>query len=57
MLKNPAYFNFYLWAAVVAFVSAAFGSRVFHIRKLDLKPQISLDIFIEMVFDAKKHCP
>ena len=57
MLENPAYFNFHLIAAIVAFVSAAFGSRVFRIRKLDFEPQISLEIFIEMEFDAKKHCP
>ena len=54
MLKNPAYFNFHLIADIVL---AAFGSTVFHIRKLDFEPQISLDIFIEMEFDAKEHCP
>ena len=43
-VKNPAYFHFYLIAAIVAFISAAIGFRVFHTRKLDLKPQISPDI-------------
>ena len=55
MLKNPAYFHFYLNAAIVAFISAAFGFRVFQIWKLDLEPQNSLDI--KMEFDAKKHSP
>ena len=45
MLKNPAYFYFCLIAAIVAFILAAIGFRVFHIDwKLDLEPQISLDI-------------
>ena len=44
MLKNPAYLHFYFIAAIVAFISAAIGFRVFHIWKLDLEPQISLDI-------------
>ena len=43
LLKNPAYFDFFLIAATVAFISAAFGVRAFHIWKLDLEPQIFLD--------------
>ena len=43
MLKNPAYFDFYLIAAIFAFIAAAFGFRVFHIWKLELEPRISLD--------------
>ena len=43
MLKNPAYFDFYLIAAFDAFISAAFVFRMFHIWKLDLEPQISLE--------------
>ena len=31
MLKNPAYFHFYLIAAIVAFISAAIGFGMFHI--------------------------
>ena len=38
MLKNPAYFEFYLIAAVVPFISAAFGFSLFRIWKLDLDP-------------------
>ena len=47
MLKNPAYFHFYLIAAIVAFISAAFGFSVFQIWKLDLELQISLDISLK----------
>ena len=47
MLKNPAYFHFNLIAAIVAFISAAFGFRVFQIRKLDLEPQSFLDISLK----------
>ena len=47
MLKNPAYFHFNLTAVIVAFISAAFGFRVFQIWKLDLEPQISLDISLK----------
>ena len=43
MLKNPAYFDFYLIAAIDAFISSAFGFRVFHIWQLDLEPKIFLD--------------
>ena len=48
MLKNPAYLNFYLIAGIVALNWAAFGFRVFHIRKLNLEPQISLDISLKL---------
>ena len=47
MLKNPAYIHFYLIAAIVAFISTAFGFRVFQIWKLDLELQISLDISLK----------
>ena len=47
MLKNPAYFHFNFTAVIVAFISAAFGFRVLQIWKLDLKPQISLNISLE----------
>ena len=55
MLKNPAYFHFYLNAAIVAFISAAFGFWVFQIWKLDLEPQKFPRHLIEMEFDATKH--
>ena len=42
-MTNPANFDFNLIAAIVAFIPAAFGYRVFHIWKLDLETQISLD--------------
>ena len=55
MLKNPAYYHFYLIAAIVAFISAAFGFRVFQIRKIWFEnPNIPRDL-IEMKFYAKKH--
>ena len=57
MLKNPASFDFYLIAAIAAFISAAFGLRVFHIWKLDLEPPHLPGQLIEMDFDAKKHDP
>ena len=44
MLKKHAYFHFYVIAAIVAFISAAIGFGMFHILKLDLEPQIFLDI-------------
>ena len=57
MLKNPAYFHFYWIAAIVAFISAAFGFRVFQIWKIWLEtPNLPRDL-IEMKFDAKKHSP
>ena len=43
--KNPAYFHFYLIAAIAAFIMAAFSFRVFQIWKLDLEPKISLYIW------------
>ena len=43
MLKIPAFFDIYLIAAIVAFISATFGFREFHIWKLDLEPKIFLD--------------
>ena len=46
MNKIPAYFDFLLIAAIVAFMSAVFGLRVFEIWNLDLQPLISLDISI-----------
>ena len=55
MLKNP-YFHFYLIAAPVAFISAAFGLTVFQILKLDLELQISLGISLKWN-NAKKHSP
>ena len=57
MLKNPASFDFYLIAAIAAFISAAFGLRVFHIWKLDLEPPHLPGQLIEIDFDAKKHSP
>ena len=47
MLKNPAYIHFYLIAAIVAFISTAFGFRVLQIWKLDLELGISLDISLK----------
>ena len=57
MLKNPAYFHFYLIAAIVAFISAAIGFRVFRVWKLELEPQNIPRQLIEMEFNAQKHCP
>ena len=54
MLKNPAYFHFNLTAVSVAFISAAFGFRVFQIGFGT--PNFPRHL-IEMEFDAKKHSP
>ena len=49
MLKNPVYFDFYLIAANVAVISAAYRFRVFHIWKLNSEPQISLDSSLKWI--------
>ena len=47
MLKNPAYIQFFLTAAIVDFISTAIGFRMFQIWKLDLELQISLEISLK----------
>ena len=56
MLKNPAYFHFYLIAAIVAFISAAFGFSVSNLEIGFGAPNFPRHL-IEMEFNAKKHSP
>ena len=57
MLNNPAYIHFYLIAAIVAFISTAFGFRVFQLWKLDFGALNFPRHLVEMKFDTKKHSP
>ena len=57
MLKNPDYFHFYLFAAIVAFISAAFGFGLVSNLIIGFGTTNFPRHLIEMEFDAKKHSP
>ena len=56
MLKNPAYVDFYLIAAIDAFISAAFVLECFTFENWIWNPKFPGKL-TDMDFDEKKHSP